>query len=113
MSEYTPDKWLMIKLTHRLDGVVHYRIFGVWYGGFAGSDYWKMNSGVTQVTEDEYGYHFSGVSGSVYHCNRNVYGSSGYGTGVLNTIIAGSKDFDIEILPETTNFMELKYIGSV
>jgi hypothetical protein len=46
----------------------------------------------------------------VYHCNKNAYGTSGYGYGVLTNMIEKSKDtLTMEILPEETNFMELHY----
>jgi hypothetical protein len=109
MSEYYPDKWLMVKLTNKAKKS-HYRIFACWYGGFAGSDSWQLNSGVTKITEDEHGYHFEGSSGSVYHCNRNTYGTNGYGRSVLTNMIEKSKDeILIEIIDEDTNFMELSY----
>ena len=110
MSDYTPDKWLMVKLTNK-DNKSHYRIFACWYGGYTGSDSWKLNSGVTKITEDARSYYFEGSSGSVYQCNKLAYGTSGYGAGVLNTLIEESKEIliEIEILPEETNFMELTY----
>ena len=109
MSDYNPDKWLMVKLTNK-DDKSHYRIFACWYGGYLDGDSWKMNSGVTKITEDEKEYHFEGSSGSVYHCNKSMYGVSGYGAGVLGNLIEKSKDtVAIEILPLETNFMELHY----
>jgi len=109
MSDYRPDKWLMVQLTNK-DNESHYRIFACWYGGFLGSDSWKLNSGVTKITEDEHSYYFKGSSGSVYDCNKRSYGMSGYGDGVLKKLIEKSKDtVSIEILPEETNFIELNY----
>ena len=109
MSDYTPDKWLMVKLTNKKDES-HYRIFACWYGGYLGSDSWKLNSGVTKITEDDRMYYFEGSSGSVYICNKLTYGTSGYGHGVLVNMIEKSKDdVLIEILSEETNFMELHY----
>jgi len=109
MSDYTPDKWLMVKLTNK-ENKSHYRIFACWYGGYLGSDSWQLNSGVTKITEDARSYYFEGSSGSVYICNKSFYGSSGYGAGVLGDLITESKDtLDIEILPLETNFMELNY----
>lgn len=109
MSDYTPDKWLIIKITHGSD--THYRVFAVWYGGWAGSDSWKLNSGITKVTQDDNFYYFEGSSGSVYQCHKNTYGSNMYGSSVLNNMIEKSaKDGTIiEILPEETHFMELNY----
>jgi hypothetical protein len=109
MSDYTPDKWLMVKLTNK-DNESHYRIFACWYGGYLGSDSWKLNSGVTKITEDERSYYFEGSSGSVYECNKSWYGISGYGAGVLANLMEKSKDtVSIEILSEETSYMELQY----
>lgn len=108
MSEYKPDRWIMIRIQNE-DQVV-YKVFGCWYGGYLHGDSWKLNSGVTSVTETENAYQFAGASGSVYHCSKHSYGTSGYGGGVLMNMIEESKDMAvIEILPEETNFMELPY----
>lgn len=106
MSDYTPDKWMVIKITSKKGS--HYRVFACWYGGFTGSDSWKMNSGITSATQDENGYHFTGSSGSVYHCHKNGYGTSGYGASVLAGF-SKSNEISIENLPEETNFLELNY----
>lgn len=109
MSDYRPHKWVMVKLTNN-DNQSYYRVFASWYGGYTGSDSWKLNSGVTKVTEDDHAYHFEGSSGSIYHCGKSTYGTSGYGHGVLTNMIEESKDIvTIEILPEETNFMKLPY----
>jgi hypothetical protein len=109
MSTYSPDKWQIVKITH--GDASHYRVFACWYGGYTSGDSWKMNSGITKVTEDEDFYHFEGFSGSVYVCHKECYGSNMYGRGVLTTMMENyAKDgVFIELLPEETNFMELKY----
>ena len=110
MTDYTPDKFIVVKLTapepHPTN---HYRVFACWYGGFAGTDSWQMNSGIVSVTLDEDGYyHFKGSSGSIYHCHRKTYGISGYGASVLARM---SKSTTIEQLPEEINPLELNYTG--
>lgn len=109
MSTYTPDRWMMVKITAKDTGAVHYRIFAVWSGSYAHSAAWKLNSGVTTVVENEDDYEFSGASGSVYVCRKSSYGSSAYGFGVLQTLKANSVEVTIEDLPEETNFMEIDY----
>ena len=107
VSEYTPDRWMIVKITNK--NVSHYRVFACWYGGFAGTDSWQMNSGIVSVTLDEDGYyHFKGSSGSIYHCHRKTYGISGYGASVLARM---SKSTTIEQLPEEINPLELNYTG--
>lgn len=78
-SYYTPDKWMLIKITGKDP---HYRVFGSWYGGYGGSDSWRMNSGITSMIEEDDRYLFIGSSGSTYVCHKNTYGASSYGMGV-------------------------------
>jgi len=110
MSEYRPDKWLVVKITGPDDPPIH-KVFGSWYGGYLGTDSWKLNSGITKVTLEKSWYLFEGSSGSVYSCNRDSYGASGYGYTVLNDMIERVKDKGIsfEILPAETNWLEIHY----
>lgn len=91
MSQYTPDAWVIVKISSKEHGS-HYRVMAGWYGGFAGSDSWKMNSGIVGYTEDEYGYHFYGESGSVYHCNRNIERFTGYMRVVFDSFVSDFRD---------------------
>lgn len=112
MNEYFPDKWIVIKITDIESGSSHHRVFGSWYGGWTGSDSWRMNSGIVSVTEDDEAYYFKGTSGSVYACHKNCYGASGYGTGVLEHLIDKQREAglaQIDILADSTNFMTLDY----
>jgi hypothetical protein len=111
MSEYTPDKWLIVKLTDTNKNESHYRVFASWYGGYLGSDSWQMNSGITKVTENIDYYFFEGTSGSVYMCRKGAYGASGYGSGILNGLIAKGVKTGLLIaaLGEDVNVMELEY----
>jgi hypothetical protein len=110
LSEYIPDKWVVVKITSDNFAPV-YKVFACWYGGWAGSDSWKLNSGITKVTLEGYVYSFEGASGSVYQCHKNTYGTNMYGGGVLDSMIsnASRNGIAIEILPEDTNFLELTY----
>ena len=110
MSEYNPDKWVIVKISSD-KGTPIYKVFACWYGGWSGSDSWKLNSGITEVSLEGYVYSFSGASGSVYECHKDTYGTNMYGSGVLNNMIdnAAKHGISIEILPEDTNFMELNY----
>ena len=110
MSNYVPDKWLIIKITDQ-NGGYYYRVFGSWYGGWAGSDSWKLNSGITKATIEGYVYAFEGSSGSVYQCHKETYGTNMYGNLVLQNMIENAKNnsITIEVLSEDTNFLELNY----
>jgi hypothetical protein len=110
MSEYIPDKWVLVKISSETAPAV-YKVFACWYGGYAGSDSWKLNSGITKATLEGFVYSFEGSSGSVYLCHKDIYGTNMYGMGVLSNMIeqAKKRGIDIEILPEETNWLEIDY----
>ena len=81
MSEYTPDKWVVIEIA--MEGSTVQRILSSWYGGWAGSDSWRLSSGITGVEELEDSYIIKNESGSVYTCFKKRYGMSSYAMGVL------------------------------
>ena len=110
MSEYYPDKWVVIKITAP-NYVPVYKVFACWYGGYAAGDSWKLNSGITKATLKGYVYSFEGSSGSVYQCHKDVYGTNSYGWGVLQDTIEKAKEagIDVEVLPEETNWLEINY----
>ena len=82
MSSYTPDRWVMLQITSEKLGTIH-KIFAGWYGGFAGSDEWRMNSGVIDARLVDGLYEFEGQSGSTYFCHANNNGMSSYMYSVL------------------------------
>ena len=109
---YTPDRWVVVKITGYNDRQKPiYKVFASWYGGFAGADSWKLNSGITKATLEGYVYSFEGYSGSVYECHIDSYGANFYGSSVLDDMIENSKDkgITIEILPEDTDWLTLDY----
>lgn len=113
MSEYQPDRWVVIHIkpteecTRKAEE--HYRVFGMWYGGYAHGDSWRMNSGIVRVEEDELFYYFHGETGSVYTCRKSGYGFTPYGYNVFSDIIKRSFALDISFLPDETDFSKLEY----
>ena len=110
MSDYTPDKWLVVKITGPDTPPVH-KVFACWYGGYLGSDSWKLNSGITRAYEESHCFMFDGNSGSTYACHKATYGASSYGYGVLESMVTKALDngVTIEVLPEETNWLEINY----
>jgi len=110
MSEYCPDRWVVVKISGVESNPV-YKVFACWYGGYLGSDSWKLNSGITMATLKGNIYSFEGSSGSVYECHKDSYGTSGYGYSVLEGMIDKVKETGttIEILPVETNWFEIAY----
>lgn len=110
MSEYTPDKWVMLKFNH--NGQQTYKILATFYGGYTSGDSWKLNSGVTKIEEDGQCYLFSGYSGSVYRCHKQAYGMGGYTSGVFASFqkqVDEAEGVTMELLPEETNFLAINY----
>lgn len=110
MSDYTPDRWVVVKISGADFQPIH-KVFACWFGGYAGSDSWKLNSGITKATLEGNCYSFEGSSGSVYECLKDTYGYNMYGGSVLHKMIddAEKNAITIEILPEDTNWLEVNY----
>ena len=67
--DYAPDKWLILKIS----GIdPHYKVFGVWAGGYLYGDSWRMNSGIVRSTDGDEFINFYGSSGSCYSCNKTM-----------------------------------------
>ena len=77
---YKPDKWSIIKIE---SNDPHYRVVGSWYGGYGGSDSWKLSSGILSCKINENYYDIPQHSGSLYVCHKETYGMSFYTSGVV------------------------------
>ena len=84
MSEYTPDVWVVLEFDAPQLAKPLRKVFAGWYGGYLGSNSWKLNSGITEVrVDDEGNYEFDGYSGSTQYCHFNNYHMSSLMQGVL------------------------------
>ena len=110
MSEYTPDRWCVIRIPDPKETL--YKVFASWGGGYGGSDSWKLNSGITQAVLVDGAWEFEGYSGSVYRCGVGSYGTNSYGHSVLMDMIRRTHEgtgIDIDILSEDTDWAHLDY----
>jgi len=109
MSEYTPDRWLVLRI--HADKEVLYKVFAAWSGGYTGSDSWKLNSGIVRATWADPYWEFDGSSGSVYSCHWDGYGTNGYGGAVLDNLIsqAQAQGIQIEVMDGETDWSQLQY----
>jgi len=109
MSDYRPDRWVVVKITTPKERL--YKVFAMWSGGYAGSDSWKINSGITRATLIDDRWEFDGYSGSVYSCHTQAYGTNGYGGNVLQNFIdqMPSQGATMEIMPGDTDWAGLDY----
>lgn len=108
--EYCPDKWVMVKFV--TEKQVTYKILASWAETFLDGASWKLNSGCTKIEEDGDWYLFFGYSGSVYRCHKTSYGMTGYTMAIYSRMqkqIAESIGSVMELMPEETNFMEIRY----
>lgn len=99
---YTPDRWVLLKITSKDTGEVHQRVFGGWFGGFAHGDSWRLNSGVADVHEFDDYFLFESASGKEYLCRKYSQGTEGmsmYMQNVLQSLIDDCNKFsDVEIV---------------
>lgn len=111
MSDYTPEVWVMLEI--KTPEVTLYKILAGWYGGFAGGDSWKLNSGCKSVEVDGDFFLFHGHSGSVYRCHKEAYRTSGMTASILDSFqyqaSQSEQDVTIEIMPEDTNWFDIEY----
>lgn len=104
MSLYVPDKWVILEITPD-NGQPIYKILAGFYGGFTGSNSWKLSSGISGAETDErYGVvRYPQCSGSVYMCYPNNYGLSSLTGSMLSywtkevgaTVIVMDKGFEV------------------
>lgn len=100
MSEYTPDRWVIVEINSPEHGTVR-KVLGSWYGGYTGSDSWRLNSGIEKIVEHDTYYDVYGYSGSIYKCNKCAIGMNAYASRVyanLKKELEESKKGTIEIV---------------
>lgn len=66
MNTETPDSWKFVKITNVETGETHDRVLCSWYGGFAGSDSWKLSSGNEEIIDRGNHLEVPQYSGTVY-----------------------------------------------
>lgn len=102
-KHYVPDVWVIVKIT-LTSKAPHYKILAGWYGGYGGSNSWRISSGITSVEADpdfpeQTHYHQS--TGSIYICHNGTYGFSSMTSSMLASWVKASDegDFTIEAMP--------------
>ncbi len=98
MSNYTPDVWVVLEFDAPELETPTRKVFAGWYGGFAGSNSWQLNSGIVEVRRSGDWFEFDGYSGSTYRCGAGNYHLSGLMHGVLaNWLKAADERGDTQI----------------
>ena len=88
---YTPDRWVVLKIVSEEYGTIE-KVLAGWYGGYADTDRWQMNSGIIEKVEFEDRWEFHGYSGSVYICYKGSYGLTSLTGSIFDTLVEKSKD---------------------
>jgi hypothetical protein len=92
-----PDAYRFILIDNSL-----IKLFASWDGGWAISEEWKLNSGVTDIiplntTYVEYGYDVYGYSGSIYTIRREQGHLNSYTSSVLKSIVKKLEDGGVPV----------------
>jgi len=103
----TPDKWMIIEIK---GSDPHYSVFGSWFGGYLGSDSWRISSGITKCEYDSEADCFllHGTSGSLYKCHADAYGASSYGYNVASQYMERLKP-DFQILDNNHDWLKFNW----
>ena len=80
MSDYTPDRWVIIQIDEER------KVLAGWLGGYLDSDHWRVSSYI-QTIEDK-GDHFivTNQSGSVYKCIKGRFGHTTATAGIYRRL---------------------------
>jgi hypothetical protein len=101
---YTPDLWVIIEVDSKYGK--HRKVLGSWYGGYLGSDHYRVSSGITKVIDRKKHYEIENESGSVYICYKGAEGMSSLTRDVYNKYKKDLKDGKlgtIKIIKEKAN----------
>jgi len=101
MSEYTPDRWIPVRITKGSKSIV--KILSGWSGGYLYGDSWRLSSGVTEVEDKDSHFMIRNESGSVYTCYKSAYGVNGISGSILHSWQEQAKlqdDIQIEVLTD-------------
>lgn len=86
MSEYHPDSWVIVEINSAEHEVIH-KVLAGWYGGFAGSNSWKLSSGIVSIAESGELVTMPQSSGSTYVCHKGDERMSGMMSMVLGSFV--------------------------
>ncbi len=93
---YTPDKWICLKITYKDSGEILYKILAGFYGNYLYGDSWRINSGIKKIVEHDNYYEVIGNSGSNYTCHKNARGL----TSLTANMFASFKEIEAYIVEE-------------
>ena len=102
-----PDRWVILEISPK-GAEKFYKVMGGWRGGYASSDSWRINSGITGVLEKSNTFDIGGHSGSRYVCNKDRHGLTGLMADILHKYLDETKE--IRLLDKDEAWATLKTI---
>jgi hypothetical protein len=67
-AAHTPDVWVILEFSGTKVPKTYQRVLAGWYGGYGGSNSWKLSSGVTEIVDRGKCWEIFNDSGSIYVC---------------------------------------------
>lgn len=95
MSEYNPDKWVILKFKRPTD--TFFKVLGSWYGGYLNGDSWRLSSGLERIEEDGDTLLMHNFSGSVYKVHKKTEGMSMLAAGIFETAKKEGAENNVEV----------------
>lgn len=96
MSKYIPDAWVLVEINSKEYGKIR-KILAGWYGGYCGSDEWKLSSGnLAEYTENGF-IVFPQESGSFYYCHPDCQRMTGLMGSIFNRFVTQFKEVGASI----------------
>ncbi len=90
-----PDKWIVLEISSENHGTFR-KILSSWYGGYLGSDSWRLSSVIINCSENEHAYEFNTETSS-YICNKNSLGMNLMARDILKKLIDHSASSNITV----------------
>ena len=95
MSDYNPDRWLIVEIG---DADPCYKILSSWYGGYVGADSWRFSSAIRFAYKvDEAFYTVTTDTVTTYNLRGCAYGASSLASSVLEGFFEGAATASIHI----------------
>lgn len=94
----TPDCWKFVKVVPDDPTIPpHDRVLCSWYGGYLGSDYWKLSSGNLEVIDCGKYLEVPQQSGTLYRLYKNCERMSGMMMNIYTKTNQVAVDYKLEV----------------
>lgn len=102
MTTYYPDRWKVIRITHK--GETYYKVFATWSESYLYGSSWKLSSGGNEflaIPDDELSISVPQISGSIYELHKGAEGICGLWDSLYHAIIVKLNNSGAEVVELT------------